>query len=148
MRLRRRTSTRSRPSSRAMRSIRRSIASTAAGRRAPRGWAALLWDGGGPREWMGRHHMRAGNTLRRDIRHDDAPRHEGAGVVQQRAAHAENLAIAVDRDRDVVVLVALLRRRKEMLAAVLEPFDRPRQLERRRGDHALLRRRRWLAAEA
>ena len=41
-----------------------------------------------------------------------------------RGAQAENLAVVVDRDRDLPVLVALLRRGQEVLAAVLLPFDR------------------------
>jgi hypothetical protein len=45
--------------------------------------------------------------------------------VQQPAAHAENLCIAVNRDGDVPVLVALLRGAQEMLAAILDPFYRP-----------------------
>ena len=54
----------------------------------------------------------------------------------------------VDRDRDLPVLVALLGRRQEMLAAVLVPFHRAAELHRRRRDHRLLGIERRLGAEA
>ena len=44
--------------------------------------------------------------------------------MQQAAADAEHLAVGIDRDVDRPVLVALLRRIGEMLAPVLDPFDR------------------------
>ena len=72
----------------------------------------------------------------------------GAGVVQHGAAQAEDLALRVDRDRDLPVLVALLRRREEMLAAVLLPFHRTAELHRRGRDHRLLGIERRLGAEA
>ena len=53
----------------------------------------------------------------------------GAELVNEPAAHAQELAAGVDRDVDRPVLVALLRGVGEMLAPVLDPFDRaPDQL--------------------
>ena len=69
---------------------------------------------------------------RGSLRHRQSARGIGAVIVQQRAAHTENLAVGVERDLGVPVLIALLRRRDEMLAAVLDPFDR--LVERDRGD--------------
>ena len=49
------------------------------------------------------------------------------------------LPVAVDRDRDLPVLVALLGRGEEMLAPVLDPLYRPAELQRGRRYHRLLR---------
>ena len=59
--------------------------------------------------------------------------------MQHPAAQPENFAGGVDRDRHVPILIALLGRAEEMLAAVLDPFHRPAKLERRRRNHRLLR---------
>ena len=89
-------------------------------------------------ELIGRDHIGARHGRRGDVRHDDAPRHEGAGVMQHAAAHAENLCLRIDRDGDVPILVALLGGAQKMLAAVLDPFHRPAKLQRRRRDHGFL----------
>ena len=148
--LRARTSLRSSFSSRATRSISRSMANTACGRPAPRTTVVgtRLVSATVRLDAVGRHHVGAGERGRRDERHDDAPRQVGAGVVQHGAAQAEDFAVAVDRDRDLPVLVALLRRRQEMLAAVLLPFHRPAELDGGGRDHRLLRIERRLGAEA
>ena len=57
-----------------------------------------------------------------------------AAVVNQRPAHALDAAVAVDRDLDVVELIAFLMGGGEMLAPVLDIFDRPSYRDRRRGD--------------
>jgi hypothetical protein len=76
-------------------------------------------------ELIGRYHVRARHGGRRDVRHDDAPRHEGAGIVQHPAAHAENLCLRIHRDGDAPILVTLLGGAQKMLAPVLDPFHRP-----------------------
>ena len=90
-------------------------------------------------ELIGRNHIRTRHGRRGDVRHDDAPRHEGAGIVQHAAAHAENFCVRVDRDGDAPILIALLGGAQKMLAPVLDPFHRPAQLQRRRRDHGFLR---------
>jgi hypothetical protein len=95
-----------------------------------------------------RHHIGAGERGRGDIGRDDPPRQIGAVVMDHGAAQAENLALAIDRDGDLPVLVALLRRREEMLATVLDPFHRPAELRGRDRDNDLLRIERRLGAEA
>ena len=64
------------------------------------------------------------------------------------AAHAEQPAVVIERDLEVPVLVALLDRREEMLAPVLDPFDRPPQHEAGRGQRHLFRIHHELGAEA
>ena len=54
-------------------------------------------------------------------------------IVDQAAAHAAHAAVGVGGDLDRPILIALLRRIGEMLAAVLDPFDRAAQ-QRRGGD--------------
>ena len=90
-------------------------------------------------QMIGRHHIGTGHGHGGDIGHDDAPRHESAAIVQHAAAHAQNLAVSVDGDRHVPILIALLGRAEEMFAAILDPFHRPAKLERRRRDHRFLR---------
>ena len=97
---------------------------------------------------VGRNHVGPRQGGRRDERHDDAPRQIGAGVVQHGGAQAQYLAVAIDGDRNRPVLVALLRRGEEVLAAVLLPFHRPAKLHRRGRDHRLLGVERRLGAEA
>ena len=59
--------------------------------------------------------------------------------MNERAAHAADARIGVDRDLDVPELVALLRGRDEVLAAILDPFHRAAEQQRReRGDDLLL----------
>ena len=82
------------------------------------------------------------------IRHDDAPRQEGAGVVQHAAAQAEDFSLRVDRDRHLPVLVALLRGGEKMLAPVLLPFHRTPKLHGGGRNHRLLGVERRLGAEA
>ena len=72
----------------------------------------------------------------------------GALVVDEVAAHAEQPSRIVERDLEVPVLVALLHGGEEMLAPVLDPFDRPVQPQCGRGQHHLLRVHHELGAEA
>ena len=57
-------------------------------------------------------------------------------------------ASRVDRDLHVPVLVALLLGGEEVLAPVLDPFDRPAQRQRRRGERAVFGIEAALRAEA
>lgn len=59
--------------------------------------------------------------------------------MQERAAHTENLAVGVERDLGVPVLIAFLRGRDEMLAAILDPFDRLVERDRGHRDGGLFR---------
>ena len=68
--------------------------------------------------------------------------------MQHGAAKAEDFSLAVDRDGDLPVLIALLGRGEEVLAAVLLPFHRTAELHRRGRYHRLLRIERRLGAEA
>ncbi len=68
--------------------------------------------------------------------------------MHERAAHAEDLRVAVDRDLHVPILVALLLGGEEILAPVLDPFDRPLQRERRGGKRAVFGIEAALRAEA
>ena len=54
--------------------------------------------------------------------------------MDQRPAQAKQPALRIDGDLHVPMLVAFLIAGKEMFAAVLDPFDRPAQHFRRRGD--------------
>ena len=81
---------------------------------------------------IGGNHVSERQRRRRALRHREPARRIGAVIVQQRAAHAENLAVGIERDLGVPELIALLRRRDKMLAAVLDPFDR--LVERDGGD--------------
>ena len=54
-------------------------------------------------------------------------------------AHAEKTAFVVERNLHIPVLVALLDRRKEMLAPVLDPLHRLAEHPARRSDDNLLR---------
>ena len=73
------------------------------------------------------------------VRDVDVLQRIGAEVVDEAAAHAEHLAVGVDRDVDRPVLVALLRGVGEMLAPVLDPFDRALEQLRRRHHRDVLR---------
>ena len=64
------------------------------------------------------------------------------------AAHAEQAAVSVEGDFEVPVLVALLDGGEEMLAPVLDPFDRPAQHQAGGGKRHLLRIHHELGAEA
>ena len=81
---------------------------------------------------VGRHLVGARHDARRVLGDVDAARRVGAVVVQHRAAHAEDAAVAVDAELHVPDLVALLRRGREVLAPVLDPLDRRAELQRRR----------------
>ena len=65
-----------------------------------------------------------GQRAERRERQDQPVGQIGAVVVQAAAAHAEHAAVVVGRDLEVPDLVALLRGGEEMLAPVLDPFDR------------------------
>ncbi len=64
------------------------------------------------------------------------------------AAQAEQASVTVERDFKIPVLVALLHRRQKMLAAILDPFDRPAQAQGGRRERDLLRIHDELGAEA
>ena len=64
------------------------------------------------------------------------------------AAHAEQAAVVVEGDLEIPILVALLDRGEEMLAPVLDPFDRPPQEQARRRERDLFRIHDELGAEA
>ena len=61
--------------------------------------------------------------------------------MDERAAHAADARIGVDGDFDVPVLIALLRGRDEMLAAILDPLHRTPEQDRgkRRDDLFLIK---------
>ena len=59
--------------------------------------------------------------------------------MDQPAAQAEDLAVAVDRELQVPELVALLVGAEEILAPVLDPFDRAAEHARRGGDARIFR---------
>ena len=63
----------------------------------------------------------------------------GAGVEQERVAHAEDAPVARQRHFRVVQLAALLRRGVEVLLPILGPLDRPAEPHRRPGNQQLLR---------
>ena len=83
-------------------------------------------------ELVGRQDVGTRQRRRRVERQVDALRRVGALVVDHAAAHAEQPAVVVERDLEIPILVALLDRRQEMLAPILDPFDRPPQHQRRR----------------
>ncbi len=68
--------------------------------------------------------------------------------MQHGAAQSKNFSAAVDGDRDLPVLIALLRRREKVLAPVLLPGDGAEKLDRRGRDDRLLGVERRLGAEA
>jgi hypothetical protein len=60
-----------------------------------------------------------------------------AGIADHRSTRAEQASAVVESDLDVPVLIALLNRRHEMLAPVLDPFDRALQQQAGRRDRHL-----------
>ncbi len=60
---------------------------------------------------------------RGDDGHDDAVRRVGAVVVPEAYVQREQAAVVVEADLDLLQLPALVRRRDEVLAAVLDPLD-------------------------
>ena len=82
--------------------------------------------------------VRPGELGRGDQRHDEAVRRVGARVVQEPVAQAQDAAVLVDGDLDVVELTALLTRRQQVLDAVLDPLDGPAQAHRRARHQDLL----------
>src|SRR5213592_2059814 len=105
--LRRRSSARSMSSCRAIRSMSRSMAKTACGRPAPRTTVV------GTR-LISRHHVGPGKCRCGDVGHDDAPRQECSGIVQQGAGEPEDFSFVVDGNGDFPILVAFLRGREKM----------------------------------
>ena len=69
------------------------------------------------------HLVGAGHEVRRDQRQDDAVRDVGACVEKPAVVDAEDVALVVERDADVVLLPALVVRADEVLAPVLHPLD-------------------------
>ena len=72
--------------------------------------------------------IRAGDRGRSHLRDRDAVGNEGAGIVQKAVTQPDHLAGLERRELDDVNLRALLRRANEVLAAVLDIFDRPSKL--------------------
>ncbi len=99
-------------------------------------------------ELIGRQDVGAGHAGRSVVGQVDALRGIGAFVVDHRAAHAEQPAVGVERDLEVPILFALLDRGEEMLAPVLDPFDRSPQEQAGGGERHFLRVHDELGAEA
>ncbi len=95
-----------------------------------------------------RHHVGAAQRRRRVVRQVHVLQRIGAEVVQQAPAQAENAAIVRRGDLHLPILVALLDRGEEMLAAVLDPGHRALQKLRGSGDRDVLRIDAELRAEA
>src|SRR6266478_1791900 len=141
MKLRRRISARSIPRSRAARSMSRSttehamLASGAAIRRDDR--------------LVGEHRRKSrvvvGDVIRTKQRALAVDRHRqpigivGPAVMQKHVLDAEDAPIAAERHFGVVDLAALMGGGKEVLPAVLDPFDRALKAHRGPGQHHLLR---------
>ena len=85
---------------------------------------------------------------RRVVGDVDALRRVGTLVVEQRAAHAEDRTLAVERDLEVPLLIAFLDRGQKVLAAVLDPFDRAAEQAGCERHHHLLGIDQVLGAEA
>ena len=75
--------------------------------------------------------VRAEQRALRVDRNRQAVRIVGAGVEQETSLHAEDAAVPRERHLGVVHLPALLRRRVEVLAAILGPLHRPSEAHRR-----------------
>ena len=75
----------------------------------------------------GRHHIGTGDGGRRIVRQVDVLQRVGALIVNERAAQALDRSLGVGRDRKPPDLVALLHRIGEVLAPILDPFDRATQ---------------------
>ncbi len=65
--------------------------------------------------------------------------HVGADVDEDVAANAADGAVALERDLDLALRLARMRDGHEMLAAVLDPFDRTAEPARRERDQEVLR---------
>ena len=96
----------------------------------------------------GRQHVGTGQRRRRVVGKVDALRRVGAFVVDHVSAHAEQVAVFVEGDLEIPILVAFLHGGEEMLAPILDPLDRPPQQETGRGERHLLRIHDELGAEA
>ena len=86
-----------------------------------------------------RDHIGAGQRGGGVVGQVDVLQRIGAEIVQQAAANAEHLALRIGRDVDRPVLIALLHRIGEMLAPVLDPFERALEQFRRRHHRDVLR---------
>src|SRR5207245_4521380 len=62
----------------------------------------------------------------------------GAGVVGEAVAQGEETPLAVERDRDLVDLLARVIGRAQVLLAVLDPAHGPSEPERTEGDEEVL----------
>ena len=88
-------------------------------------------------ELVVRQDVGAGKVRRSVVVQIDALIRVRAGIADHRSARAEQASVVVESDLDVPVLIPLLNRRHEMLAPVLDPFDRPSQQEACRRDRHL-----------
>jgi hypothetical protein len=57
--------------------------------------------------------------------------------MQESTADSEYFCVAVDSNRDIPILVPLLRSAQEMFPSIFHPLDGPAQFQRNRGDHRL-----------
>ncbi len=79
---------------------------------------------------VGRQHVGAGKGSGRIVRDVDALRGVGALVVDEASPYAEQASVVGASDLDIPILIPLLQRGNEVLAAVLDPFERVPQLDR------------------
>ena len=125
IRLRRRISARSRPGGqRRHRAAARWRTCPADSRRPGPAWSAPCWSRPRPLAANSSAPCRDRQGGRRVVRDVDALRRIGTLVVEQRAAHAEDQPLTVERNLEVPLLIAFLDRGQKVLAAVLDPFDR------------------------
>ena len=89
---------------------------------------------------IGRHAIGARQHGGGEIGHGGGMRaHIGAVVVEEFVVDAENAAVFVDRRLDLVALLARVIGGDQMLAPVLDPFDRPLERQRRGADQHVFR---------
>ena len=80
---------------------------------------------------VGRHAIGAGQHGGGEVGNGRGVRaHIGAVVVEELIVDAEDAAFCVDGGADVMVLLARMIGGDQMLAAVLDPFDRPAEFQR------------------
>src|SRR5258705_11090830 len=84
--------------------------------------------------------IRPGGELREIAQwRDGIGPHIGADVAPDVAAQPENGAVAIERDLKVALGLARMRNGHEMLAPVLDPFDRTAELACRKRNQKILR---------
>jgi hypothetical protein len=88
-------------------------------------WRGLVGGDRGRLEAHGREFVRAGQHHLDHERHDAAPHRVRPGVDHHLHVQAEQVTVVTDGGTDVEALLAGLPGRGEVLAAVLDPLDRP-----------------------